>query len=358
MSGSNSPHWSSELISKLNHLLETDQFTGRSYGNVMDHAVTRWIDELTSDPRTALAENRAWRAAFEIRLVARWGKALDLFEIVLMLAIQASSSAHERKRTKAVENNDLTFDVLERLHARACRIASEVLTLLQAGHAPGAHARWRTLHEVTVVAYFIEKHGHQTAERYHLHNAIESYKAAVQYDRHHGELGFEPLDPGGITDMKRKYHELVTRFGKDFTQEYGWAADVLPGRVSFARIEEHVGLERFRPLYRMASQDIHANPKGILWSLGIVGDRDMIIAGPTNAGLADPGHGALVSLFQITTLFLNQEPDLEDVLTMQAIGKLESMAGEAFLAAQKQLELEEAELAHANDNGSTIEDEA
>lgn len=349
------PHWSDDLIGTLRQLLDSEQFTDESFNDAIDRAVPLWVEELTQDPRLTLADGRAARAAFETRLAARWGRALDLFEIVLMLAIDASSSTHERKRAKAAEDNNLTFDVLERLHARACRIASEILTLLKAGHAPGAHARWRTLHEVTVVAYFIKEHGHETAERYHLHHAIESYKAAVQYELHRPQLGFEPFDPLEIDEMKQRYDELVSLFGNTFDQDYGWAAHVIPGHVTFARIEEHVGLERFRPLYKMASYDIHANPKGMLWSLGIVGDRDMIIAGPTNAGLADPGHGALVSLFQITTLLLNQEPDLEDIVTMKAIGRLEELAGEAFPAIQEQLESEEAAISAADDGTDTIE---
>lgn len=315
-------------------LVNEDQLSDESFHESFDqataHALSRWLEELTENPRATLAHTRAERLAFEHRLSARWGKALDLFELVLLLANEAGVSSHERKREKATETNDLTFDVIQRLHARACQIAAEILTLLEAGHATGAHARWRTLHEVVVVAYFVKQHGHETAERYHLHGAIDSYKAATEYERFSSTLGIEPLDISEIESLRRTRDELVQRFGKDFNEQYGWAANVIGGRVNFAQIEAHVGLEHFRVYYKMASHGVHANPKGMLWQLGNLDDRDIILAGPTNAGLADPGHGALISLFQITTLIANFDPDLEDVLTIQAIQKLEELAGSAF----------------------------
>ncbi len=79
------------------------------------------------------------------------------------------------------KEGDFVFDVVIRLHARACQIASEVLKLLKSGFADGAHARWRSLHEVAVVALFIHKHGNDVAEKYLLHDVVESYRAATQY---------------------------------------------------------------------------------------------------------------------------------------------------------------------------------
>ena len=52
------------------------------------------------------------------------------------------------------------------MHARACRTGYEILTLLDAGLASAAHARWRSLHEVAAVAFFVKEHGPETAERY------------------------------------------------------------------------------------------------------------------------------------------------------------------------------------------------
>src|SRR3712207_5473713 len=95
--------------------------------------------------------HRRQAAAFEKRLAARWRAGLDLYETILGLAYDAGARFNRRHRVHAAEANDLVFEVLTHLHARACRTASEVLALLKTGHATGAHARWRTLHEIAVV---------------------------------------------------------------------------------------------------------------------------------------------------------------------------------------------------------------
>jgi len=53
---------------------------------------------------------------------------------------------------------------LARLYGRACQIGRKIELLLSNGFADGAEARWRTLHELTVVACFIYKHGEETAK--------------------------------------------------------------------------------------------------------------------------------------------------------------------------------------------------
>jgi hypothetical protein len=80
-----------------------------------------------------------------------------------------------------------------------------------------------------------------------------------------------------------------------------------------------------------------------------------MLAGPTNWGLADPGHGTLVSLYQITTsLLLFGRPSLEDepmrIAILRALEKLVDEAGEAFLTVHKEVEDEEEHL-WAGDKG-------
>jgi hypothetical protein len=44
-------------------------------------------------------------------------------------------------------------------------------------HGDGAIARWRTLHEIAVIAMCVRDRGDAMAERYLLHSTVESYKA-------------------------------------------------------------------------------------------------------------------------------------------------------------------------------------
>ena len=57
-------------------------------------------------------------------------------------------------------------------------MADEIICLLENGFADGAMARWRTLHEIAIVAIVLSKHGEDIAQGYLDHQAVESKRAA------------------------------------------------------------------------------------------------------------------------------------------------------------------------------------
>jgi hypothetical protein len=256
------------------------------------------------------------------------------------IALEVGSDFNQEFRAEASAENDLVFEVLTRLHARACQIASEILALLKSGHADGAHARWRSLHEIAVVSFFIKSAGNDVAERYLLHNAIESYKAAKLYQQYCARLGYEPISAEELKDIESTYQYLVGRFGPAYKEEYGWAASALcKDKPTFRDIEQEVGLDHLRPFYKMASHNVHANPKGVFFKLGLYPtSEEILLAGPSNAGLADPGHGTAISLGQITVALLITRPNIDRLVVCGILMKLTDEIGEEFLAVQKSLE--------------------
>ncbi len=320
------------------------------FNEAMRHSVKLVLANLMASMPQIGAERARLRTEFEARLYQRWQPALDLFDLTLWMAREAGSTFNQRYRPQAVRDQDLIFDVLTRLHARACMVGSEVLTLLHSGHAAGAHARWRTLHEVTVVAYLIRQHGADLAKRYVDHDAIEELRIAVEYDEHAAVLGFEPLDSKVIPNLRARRDQLITNYGKAFGSTFGWAAGVVcKGEPTFKDLEKAAGLERMRPYYRMASHGIHPNPKGITFNLGSRDHTSMLLSGPSSAGLADPGHGALASLVQCTVVLLNHGAAFEELLTMHVLDRLEQEATQAFAAIHQQLEREEERAQHDRD---------
>jgi hypothetical protein len=280
------------------------------------------------------------RIAFESNLVKAWRKPLDLLEIFLVIALEAGDEFNAEFRAIASEEQDYMFEVLTRLHARACQIASEILVLLRSGYADGAHARWRSLHEIAVVAFFIKSFGNEIAERYLLHDMVESYKAARQYQEHCNALGYEPLTEGELNEIKLGYEHLISRFGPPYKSDYGWAAPVLQKeKPTFRDLEEEVELDHLRPFYKMASHNVHANPKGVFFKLGLYPESsDILLAGPSNTGLADPGHGAAISLGQITVALLTTRPNIDRLVICDILMRLEQEIGDRFLAVHKSLE--------------------
>ncbi|MCW2984420.1 MAG: hypothetical protein JWR63_1990 [Conexibacter sp.] len=179
-----------------------------------------------------------------------------------MLYLRAQAEGdwfNENYRPKAAENNDCNFDALVRLHARACRVASEARALLRTGHADGAHARSRTLHEIAVTAFFIRTQGGEVGECYLLHANATAYKAARQFQQHAERLGAEPLTENEMDHMRQRRDALVERFGASYVEDYGWAAATLDkSRPTFYDLERAADMEHWRPHFKWASEGVHA----------------------------------------------------------------------------------------------------
>ncbi|MDP9311031.1 MAG: DUF5677 domain-containing protein [Chloroflexota bacterium] len=297
------------------------------------------LGHLKIDAPRMLEEHRQQREGFEARLSQTWGKALNLLEMLIVIALEAGDEFNQEYRPKAVEEHNLVFEVLTRLHARACQVAQEVLILLRSGFADGAHARWRTLHEITVVAWFIKEKGNDVAERYLLHQHIESYKAALQHQKYYARLGETPFSTRELARLKAIYDQLVDRFDKAYTKGYGWASVALGNPdPKFDNIEQAVALDHWRPYYKLASHNVHANPKGALYRLGLDPERPpLLLAGASDAGLADPGHGAVISLSQITTALLTMNVNIDRLVICQVMQKLVDESGDAFITAHRKL---------------------
>lgn len=290
-------------------------------GPEIDKAVLTAIEKVSADLTKRVRKDsiailkgrRTFFRGFEQRLRKKYyGAALDLSELLLFLCLDEGASFNGERRPAAARDNDLVFDALTRLHARGCLIASEIITLLRTGHPDGANARWRSLHETAVTAMFIAKHGQGTAERFLLHDGIKSHEDAQAYQEHCGLLGYEVLTEDQIKAVTERYTALLKTFGEDYKGGYGWASSALRGAtpahkggISFFHLEENVGVPHMQPYYRMASHTVHAGAKSIRFSLGVIEPSSVLPAGPSNAGLADPGQCCALSLASLTATLLS-----------------------------------------------------
>jgi hypothetical protein len=296
-------------------------------------------------PDAARRDARSMRG-FERRLARTWRLPLELLEMQLYLARSLGAEVNDELRRTSTRNNGPLIEVLTSLQARACLIAAEVLTLLRGGYAEGAMARWRSLHEVVVVQLFIHRHGSKTARRYLDHEAVESWKAAESHDKHCQALGVEPIEAGKRAQLDRQYHGVLKRYGAFFKSDYGWAAPDLSSKATIAAIEEAVGLEAWRPFYRRASHPVHANPKGVKDRLVLMVDSQPVLpAGPSNYGLADPGHYTGLSLAKATAVLLQRStPSDERTVLLRLMQELSISCAFAFANAQRRIEDREMKL--------------
>jgi hypothetical protein len=308
------------------------------------------LKSVESNLDSIVTKRRADTREFHDRLRQRWKKPIDLLEVFIQMCYEAGAELNNEYRSAAAASNDYLFDVLTKLHARACQITYEVLCLLKAGLADGAHARWRTLHEIAVDAYFVKEHGLDVAKRYLLHDTIAIYKDALAYQEHCRRLGYEPLTDREFKVVETRYRQMRETYGSEFAEDYGWVPNNILSKRDFAHMEKHVKLDYLRPYYRMASKNVHSGSKGIKFKLGLMlGGRDesTLIAGPSNYGLADPGQAAAISLHQITICLLSTRTTLERLSVMKALQKLVEQLNPAFVEVQAQIEREELQNGHA-----------
>ncbi len=140
--------------------------------------------------------------------------------------------------------------------------------------------------------------------------------------------------------FRSSYDLGLQRFGHSFGSQYGWAAVALGNQSpNFADLEKNVGLDNFRPYYKMASHNVHANPKGLTTKLGLLPSTEVaLLAGPSDVGLADPLHGSAISLMQITTTFMLMKPTIDFVALSAVLTKLQREIGEESLKSQNSVQ--------------------
>jgi hypothetical protein len=298
--------------------------------------------------RTWRAESRRQKrlfAGFSKRLYARWGVAIERLRMLLTISREFGARINEEIRQSGLDNREHLAEVLTRSHARACQITEEIISLLSAGYADGAMARWRALHEIAVVSSFIAAGGEDLAERYTLHQVVESKRAADEYERYRDRLGYKPLKQKQIKHLEASFAALKGRFGAEFTKPYGWAASQLRIRnPRFSDIERAATVDHLRPYYRMASHPTHANPKGIFFKLGLPTKSRIFLAGPSNAGLADPGQSTAISLAQVSSTLGTLQTTFDNVVALSMIAQLVTEVAEAFAKAHSKLERDAARL--------------
>jgi len=297
--------------------------------------------DLNNKVKAMLRRRRPYTRKYESFITSRWGSAFDLLETMIVIATEAGEDFNEEVRR---EDSGNLIEATIRLYARACQVANEVLTLLKSGYADGAHARWRCLHEIAVVLFFLASSGEETAKRYLLHDRIESYKAARLYQEHCERLGYEPFTEKEMNQFKMDRDRLVAQFGKCFAEEYGWAETSIGiKRPCFRDIENQVELAHLRPFYKMASHNVHANPKGVIFKLGVFSDGpDVLLAGPSPLGLADPGQWTAISLLQATIALISIEPNMDRLVICDVMRRFSTETENAFMAVHQSIENEAA----------------
>ena len=137
---------------------------------------------------------------------------------------------------------------------------------------------------------------------------------------------------------------MCGRFGDDYGRDWGWAANALnASRVTFADIERSINVDYMRPYFKLACYSNHAGSKGLRYDLGkslLPPDQDVLLAGPSDAGLFDPGYLTAISIFQVTVCLLTHHITMTSLIALNALDRMVQEVEQAFAEAEAMLEEE------------------
>lgn len=297
---------------------------------------------LKKSSKEMLNYQRKCQKGFENRLYKKWKKPLDLLECSINISIE-SGEEHQKKLSKTTDNtNNFKRKALIKLHARALQISNEILILLKSGYADGANARWRSLHELVVISFFLLDNSNDVSKRYLEHIIVKNFKEAEDYRKYCKKLGYLPIERKEFNKIKKEKENICRKYSDRFQKDYGWIpSSILSGR-HFRALEEHVKLDKLRPLYNLSCDSVHGGAKGF-YRLGLMDDYQdkILLVGASNYGLADPLQNTAISLLHISICLLNLEPDFESKIQMQVMNNYISEIGIKAVNIQKQIEKEE-----------------
>ncbi|MBI3409482.1 MAG: hypothetical protein HY040_14165 [Planctomycetes bacterium] len=319
-----------EDVDRAMHELETthEVATGGAVMRVVEELSPRILQSLYNALPQALQEWHGAQRAFEERLHDRWKEGLNRLDMLITMAHEAGEmylgDLQHESTEEEVPPEPLLMNVLTALHCRACRTAREIVCLLKAGYADGAHARWRSLQELAVTAQFLLEHQGDTSKRYLDHAAVERFRAALEYQQHCETLGYDPCSAEEMAKLKKKSDAAIAKYGASFREDYGWAAEALDNpRPTFTQIEASLDMAHWRPWFRLACKSVHAGSHGLHFALGLPEDTPgMLLAGASDAGLTDPGHLMAISLTMVTVAFLTAHPNLDGLVACHCMLKV------------------------------------
>lgn len=252
--------------------------------------------------------------AFEQRNFRRWRRALDLIDTLWVSCEEIGREFNRSYRPAAISDADHVFEAMTYLHAKALLVTAEIGCLLRGGFADGALSRWRTLHEISVIATLIRQEGDELAQRYLAHSRVQ---ALIQ-------LPDDEENQGKRQRLQTEVDHAIQKFGPELKRRNGWAVEITRQQnPTFEKMAEIAGKSDEKIIYGRASRHIHSNHQSVDEMLGMCEAREAaLLAGPSNSGLVGPLTLTSTSLVEITALLLMTKPNMDRLAFVIALARM------------------------------------
>jgi len=305
-----------------------------SYESIVNLASKILIDDTKEQEEENVKRVVSDHDAFIKRNRERWSVGFSKLHALRETCFQAGMNFQEQFLKIPKYETDELIGVFLRQHAHACRIAGEIIHLLEGGYPDAALARWRTLYEMVVTCLVIQKHGKEAAIDYIKQGVIHTAKLIEEHRKTAEAMGQETF-----TVEEAEYYSNLKKEITNGESYWNWARKHT-GRSKIGKLSEYVELEKWSHNYLLANRNIHSDYYEMT-SLYAMSEakQDMLLCGQSNSGLTEPAHFTAISLAQITTIFLgayiedkNSGLDYKDsVIFMKVIGNYVKEVGDAFL---------------------------
>ena len=251
-------------------------------------------------------DERARTMEFSARQEQLWGKCFAASQTMYTITVEAAESiskyVDENASDEEKDARKYTFLALQHLHGRACQMFLEILTLLRNGFGDCAYARWRSLYELTCIAYFIKSQGEQIAKQY-----------------------FEQSQCEAPTNDYSWTAGAVNKNGKPITIK------------RFSAIETYCDMGKiWNDQYKLACLVTHGSPEGTFKRMSTYETQNIIPVGRSNYGIAVPAEHSAISLHLISTLFFTLFPYVDGIAYVKTLGKWVSVIQEMYYSTEKE----------------------
>ena len=310
-------------------------------------AVTQLVDVIRTDMFNRETEQveslRSSESEFRDRNYQRWKGGFDMLAVLRQTSIEAGQMFQAEFLAHREYLHDPLLGVLMRLHAHACRVMGELEGLLVAGFPDGAHARWRTLHEIAVFSILIRQHGQACAEDFIRYGLIEAVNGMDGYQENAADMGREPFSDEELGAAHELRDSILSHCDPGIRSSNGWARPHV-GSSKFVNLQRAAGLERWANDYKAASRSIHFDYREMGSLLGMAeAKEDMLLCGPSNSGMTDPAHAAAIALVQATGAFLTGRIEDQDcpidysisTVMVQLLDRMQEDVGQRFLEVER-----------------------
>ncbi len=298
--------------------------------------------DLIKDKKIFLNQQRKFTKKFENRLLKKWQEPLDLFECLIQISLESGEKNKKKLDKTKNKTNNFKYEAITKIHARAIHISNEIASLLKSGFADGANARWRSLHELSVISFFLNDNNNEVSKRYLEHSIIRSLKEGRDYKSYYRKLGYAPLNRKEFSALKKKSKALCDKYNDKFQKDYGWVPSAKLKERNFRALEKAVKLDKLRPFYNLACDSHHGGSKGF-YRIGLEDhlQQEILLVGPSNYGLVDPLQNTAISLLHITSCLLTLVPDFESIIQINVMNNFVEEICKKAVEIQNELEKED-----------------